>query len=279
MDALEGLTNFIHTDNFKRTLQTKNYQITIEMLDFMLNYDPYRNRLAKFLTGIDLNKLEGKKLTDVRRLWVRLNFYMTNRAKNTKEFFYYLIIHMINDEILFITCPPKADKKYYDDIKRLNKLQQQIIERYYFKDDILSYFEKIGVDFGIKGDFKTIIGICSLIGEALRFGYYLKDDKEKALRIINDIFIKKYDKLPTLKELTKGTLNIDNIIHLIPLLYGFTSTAAQLENKFSLETATSDALVTINNFFSLSIKYEIGRNEFQNAVKEIYQAYTKHFSQ
>lgn len=61
MDALDGLLNFIHTDNFKRTLKTKNYQITTEMLDFMLNYDPYRNRLAKFLTGIDLNKLEGKK--------------------------------------------------------------------------------------------------------------------------------------------------------------------------------------------------------------------------
>lgn len=203
---------------------------------------------------------------------------MTNRAKNTKEFFYYLIIHMINDEILFITCPPKVDKKYYEDIKRLNKLQQQIIERYYFKDDIFSYFEKIGVDFGVKGDFKTIMWICSLMGEALRLGFYLKDDKEKALQIINDIFIEKYEKLPTLRELTKETLNIDNIIHLIPLLYGFASTTAELENKFSLETATSDALETINNLFSLGIKYEIGRNEFQNAVKEIYQAYTKHCS-
>lgn len=285
MDALEGLLNFIHTDNFKRTLQTKNYQITTEMLDFMLNYDPYRNRLANFLAGIDLNKLEEKKLSDVRQLGVKGWFDKTTDVKNIQEFFFYSIINMIDEEIVFITQPQKADKKFYDDIKRLNKLQQQIIERYYFKDDVLSYFKKIGAEYPFikfKGRDDVVIKffLCYLMRVILELGYCSSSRNQLiAIAFANTLFMKEYDKLPTLNELTKCTLNIKSVRQLIPLLYGFADTLVTVDKKKIQETFTSDALEAINDYFSLGIKYEIGRNEFQNAVKKIYQAYTKHHGQ
>lgn len=194
---------------------------------------------------------------------------MVGNAKNTKEAVFYLFAHMINDEIEKLRSPDRINKKFLTDLERLNKFQREIIEKYYFKDTIENFFKKIGV----KGKYlqkERLLNFCGYFSEFLEYAYIVTDQRDLALCILRNYFniTIKNNKIPTLRELTKGILTFSDISNLIALLSGYSKI-----NNPKFETEAIEALTIINDFYGLGLKYQIRRNEFQNAVKECYNAY------
>lgn len=271
---VDEFLNFIHTDKFKVALSEESYCISVEMLDFMLNCNGIANRLSRFLVSINLDKIESKKkdiISNPEYFVFEVVFFMVGNAKNTKEAVFYLFAHMINDEIEKLRSSGRINKKFLTDLERLNKFQREIIEKYYFKDTIENFFKKIGAKRKYLQK-ERLSDLCEYFGEFLENAYVYCGKKDYALRILKDFFNIKIesDRIPVFREVTKGILTFIDILDLIPLLKAYSGICAP---KRSGSEDAIEALTIINDFYGLGLKYQIGRNEFQSAVKECYNAY------
>ena len=272
---VDEFLKFIHTDKFKEVLLEGSYCINVEILDFILNYGGVANRLSRFLVSINLDKIESKKEniinSDDADFDFGLTFFMVSNAQNTKEAVFYLFAHMINDEVEKLRSPERIDKKIFNDFERLNKLQREIIEKYYFKDTIENFFKKVGAKRKYLQK-ERLSDLCGYFGEFLENAYVYCDKKDYALRILKEFFNIKIegDRIPASREVTKGILTFIDILDLIPLLKAYSEICAP---KRGCSEDTIEALTIINDFYGLGLKYQIGRNEFQSAVKECYNAY------
>ncbi|WP_276711770.1 hypothetical protein, partial [Campylobacter rectus] len=200
-----------------------------------------------------------------------LTFFMVSNAQNTKEAVFYLFAHMINDEVEKLRSPERIDKKIFNDFERLNKLQREIIEKYYFKDTIENFFKKIGAKRKYLQK-ERLSDLCGYFGEFLENAYVYCDKKDYARLILKNFFNIKIegDRIPAFREVTKGILTFIDILDLIPLLKVYSEICAP---KRGGSEDVIEALTIINDFYGLGLKYQMGRKEFQSAVKECYNAY------
>ncbi len=132
----DEILNFIQADVENFLLISKGEFIDKSMLDFILNHKGIQNRLALFLSKIDLDKINDVDC---------LEFFKHDGKKDKKDIIVQFFINTINAELILLADPLRANKKYLRDAKRLNKLQKEIIEKYYFNDTFLNFFRRIGI--------------------------------------------------------------------------------------------------------------------------------------
>jgi len=235
----------------------------------MLNHKGIQNRLALFLSKIDLDKMNSIDC---------LEFFRCDGKKDKKDVIVQFFIDAINSELTLLTDPLRANKKYLNDVKRLNKLQKEIIEKYYFNDTFLNFFRRLGIkdELITSGQNEDYVTICLLLSRMLRASYIMGDIKLNNM-LIKELFgvepTSKGDEKLILIDFKDGFLNDNNTIPLITLLENYAITTTNTE---PLCSNTRYNLELLNDTFNLGLKYEISRNEFQNAIKEEYGAFLQH---
>lgn len=272
----EEFLDFIHTERFRDFLLENDFCITVEMLDFMLTHKGIQNRLALFLSKIKIDKIQNKceKLN-----FTFAGFFVDNlddemdSVEVTKERLFSLFTFLIYAEVHYLSNPIKINKKCLHDLERLQKIQKEIIEKYYFKDTISKFLSKIGADREYASRF---------LFEAAPERNFTKEDIDDFLcSTLSDILDGQSEDKPcfffNLKARDKQAfLACLRAPALIPLLSSYSYTASEIRDiKYKIQTPTKMHLEIIEDRFGFGLKYEIGRNEFQNAVKDSYEEYLK----
>lgn len=271
--VVDELLAFIDADKFKNVSLRRSFAFNAEMLKFLISC----KRLNIFLQGIKKTDIEKADANTLEKLDNVSNeictpYFDTDNRDDIKEVVFIALIDMISDEVTNCKRGEMKSKKILNDLKRLNKLQKEIIEKHFFKDSIPNFLKRIGVkkEFFRHGD--SIEFACDLLADLLFDCYFEADNKDpESLKILFDIEIKN-DVMPTLYTLTQGTLTFDEIISLIPLLRGYAQSERDIETITGFWD-TQEALLALSDILGLGIAMPIKRNEFHNAVKDAYQTY------